>query len=245
MKTQNDKTIFNYVWLNDRPFPEPCAPDNYLCGIPLHCIDKALENAKRYPGTDFNIWVDYDFLGDSSQFFLTSHFYLFASPNVRLRSLHDIPAYERAPMFRPDTCNDVYARADLVRLYVLSHCFEETDCDVALYADFDLDDAAITHKKVRRDLGKYGFVFGKTVEDEVENGYIGVRRGTGRQFLTEKLIPETLYDANGNNNGYRGFYTSLRSAFPNLFDQGGAVTLQPRGYKIPKAPHYEELKICK
>lgn len=92
MNEQPDQ-IVNYVWINERPFPSPNTDDEEkLCGVPLHYIDRALENAARYPHAHFNIWTGWRFLDDASRLFFDSHLYFKDAPNVRSRDLTEIPA---------------------------------------------------------------------------------------------------------------------------------------------------------
>ncbi len=223
--------IANYVWINKQPCAEP-TEDDALCGVPLHYFDKAYENAKKHPDVTFNLWVDFNFLDLSSRFFIESHAYLFAPNNLNLRSLHEIDDYKNDPRFAVNTKENIWARVDLARLLVLSHCFKTTASKQVFYTDFDLDDIQVLDEAVQNSLSIHNMVFGKTKSHHIENGYMGFQIGKGADFLNSILIPRTKEESRGEKNGYGALYYGLKDHCYQAFYRAGVVELYDRGFTI-------------
>ena len=209
---QFDSTCLNYVWINKEPIITH--EDGELCGIPLNRIDRAHQNAKAYPETAFNIWVDYKLLDCSTRFFIESHDHINSPDNVQLRDLNDIPTYAENAHFSPEGGTDIWARVDYARLLVLEHCLKTTDVDVAFYSDFDTRDVSIENKEALKSLHKYGVVLGSVIKDDggkgmVENGYFGLCKETGEHFLDSYLLPETEKALMDNRDGFEALKASI------------------------------------
>lgn len=182
MDEQPDQ-IVNYVWINERPFPSPNTDDEEkLCGIPLHYIDRALHNAKRYPHAEFNIWVDMRFIDDSTKFWLESYIYNSNTQNVRTYDLCDIKEYRTEFDFEETSYMDIWARVDYARLLVLKNQLEEISWCQVFYSDFDANDVEILKPPVQKSLSDWGIVIATTKCNPYENSFFGFSE-KGAAFL--------------------------------------------------------------
>jgi hypothetical protein len=182
---QSNADSVNYVWINKTPVQPD--EEGALCGVPLHYLDKAIANARKYPEAQFNIWIDKSLLDPMSQFFVASHLNIANVPNLRLRSLGEVPAYHAYRIFRQCNESTIKARVDFARLLVLEHEFETTDAARIFYADFDIEDVKINSQPIRQRMDDLGMVFGATYKLPVENSYMGFTRPNCETFLADLL----------------------------------------------------------
>ena len=136
--------IVNYVWINKVKFPQDNTGDsNKLCGVPLHYLDKTIHNAKRYPHAQFNIWIDWRYLDQSSRFWVDSYIYSQNCSNINACDLVNIPSYSCEDNFSPNRGKDIWARVDYARLLVLQHVLNHNRWSQVFYRDFDANDVEI------------------------------------------------------------------------------------------------------
>jgi hypothetical protein len=235
--------IVNYVWVRKDVFePDMDDSESLLCGVPLERIDMALVNCKKYPDAQFVIWLDFDELDPLSLYFVDSHIYTAGIQNITVKNLRDIPDYASSQVFEIPHAIDVYPRADFARLLAVAHMTDEFPRSAVFYADFDVEDVFITHNSVTGALQKKGFVFAKTDEDPIENGYMGFFGKTGRECLDD-IISDNRNEARYNRKGYTSVLTVVEGCIPEVVVDDLSI-LQPRGYEIPKPSHYSDLNIC-
>lgn len=219
----------NYVWISKEPIKAGQEP------IPLRNLERAFDNAERYPNASFIVWSDSRMIDECAQSTLADIFNKYAPDNMISRDLRDIPFYNACPIFNSGQF-DIWAKVDLARLVVLEHGFYTLPHDTMFYADFDLENVRVSDPEITALLDEYGMVFGATREEAIENGYMGFRGGAGRSFLIEKLIPNTLVDTSLNGNGFPAMLRSLKewsgsNDFGSFYHLAIEV-LEPRGYKI-------------
>lgn len=240
------KQSLNYVWINKKPFD---SRENELCGVPLKYLDKAIENANRYPDAQVNIWLDFNLLDASSLFFVSSHGYIFADKpsNIAFRNLHEIRSYTRNPIFNPerDRFQNVWARVDYARLLVLRHVLADDRVRDAFYSDFDVDDVKIENNHLVQCMEKFGLIFGAHKRGGRENGFLGIRANEPTGFL-QKLIKDTLKMARDGEDGF-GVYTCAvydweRKAGASQYDAQHKV-LDECGKVLPDNALYMETAI--
>ena len=238
-------SIVNYLWLRKNKFdPDVGDKKSVLCGVPLENVDKAIENALRYPNAKFNLWVDFDELDDLSIYMMDHLIYASGIKNMQLKNLRDIPDYKDSLIFDPRKGIEVYPRADLARLLCIRYSVSQFKGVNVFYSDFDVDDIFIEHEDVLSTLKREQVVFAHTQEDPIENGYIGICGEAGQQFLDEVIFQT----ARESINGYLG-YAPLLEVVENTYGSTGCVVvdlpiLKERGYKIPKSKIYSDLRIC-
>lgn len=207
--------VLNYVWINERP-DDPNEETGPLCSVPLHYLDRAFKNARRYPDAEVRLWVDMSMLNDMSRYFLNNHVYSYAPPNVKMHDLHDIPAYHESSVFKAHEDVKIFMRVDIARLMALSHCFDDNQkTTTVFYADFDVKDVALDKYATWRALNKYGISAGFDGEEGLENSYIAVNR-RNQSFLQE-IINITVNAAFSERNGFLIYKNKLRE---NFFDGG-------------------------
>lgn len=239
--------ILNYVWCNREPFTPTTGVD---CGVPLHYVDKAIDNAKRYPDTAVNVWLDNDLLDAKSIALTKAHIEKSGLSNIHLHDLCEIPAFraEREGLFDPHRDvvairglkpeqithqhHNVWGRVDLARLLVVDHCLETTRAKDVLYSDFDTDDARLNDPQAQKMLEKYGVVLGcvdhpakdgSPAWTEVENSYFGFRKSNMDKGLLKDIIDGARDMVAKGHDGYGPYYQKLAEWFA------------PRGVQFPVA----------
>lgn len=260
------RPLINYVWVNMvKAGKHDGAPE---CGIDLKNIERAVNNANRYPDADFKIWIDRDFQNDSTLFWLNSFLYAGAQhDNVELCDLRDIPDYADNRFFDNEQSynwryhvTSVHARADYARILVLDHCMnQDTERQRILYADMDcedlrLDDALeIINREgiVTNALGMAG------VEHVPSNAYIGINphdervktHFPGLKANTHDLMQSTD-GARIKDLGYKSFQKFLDDIGLDYKDETcrARVTIKdvaPHPHtQIPESPLIKELGVC-
>jgi hypothetical protein len=244
-----ENCALHYVWVPRHP-PSPRG-GGPLCAVPFICLDKAFGNARRCPETPVTLWLDYARIDDMTRFFVESHAANNAPPNMRLRNLHEIPAYAQNPVFVAQAASDnLWARVDLARLLVLSHAFDTTEAQNLFYSDFDVEDVKLADPVTARILQKHGMFFGSTDErfSMIENSYLAFRRGAGERFLKDYLIPATAADADRKRNGYGAFTNSIARwsrdhGVSDLKKKLCAPRVHPSGHPMPANALYRDLGI--
>lgn len=153
--------FLNYVWINKVPDKDqpPPADDTPLCSVPLHYLDRAYDNARKYPDTEVRIWIDEARLSDQTRFFVQSHAYLNAPGNVRFKDLNSIPAYAAARDIYAGADISIWYKTDLARFQVAEHCMHEKEARIVHYADFDVRDVELDSKATQGSLARHGTAF--------------------------------------------------------------------------------------
>lgn len=179
--------IVNYVWINEKKFIPGLEADSPQCGIPLHYVDKAIENARRYPAAEFRIWIDTSFLKESAtEFLLQSHLLFSGCTNIKIHNLNDLVLYKCNDFFKPDDPGPLWHRTDMARLIVAEDVIRKNPDKAAVYADFDVEDVRIDDEHFQKAILNHGFAVGCIKEDQVENGYFAFRNmGDGHPILSD------------------------------------------------------------
>ena len=242
-----EECIVNYVWINESPFkPETKSP---VCGVPLHYIDQALKNAKRYPDTPFILWLDYNFLDPTSRFIVESHIYYNDCENVKVQDLHAISSYHNSDIFSAkEPTARLFARTDLARLLVIQHGLDNMpNKPYVFYADFDTDDVNIGCPISSYSLRAYGMFYGLTKPNfGFENSFLAFTKQQ-YAFLTKRLIPSTVYAAQEGDNGFGSLVRTLSDwltendiSSDSFYSTLSAKRSHPMGYVMPSNPFYIE-----
>lgn len=189
--------MLNYVWIDKEPLQEPCS-QSPLSSVPLHYLDKAFDNARRYGDTMVNIWIDYTLLNKATRFMVESHTYFAAPENVFLRDLNDIPRYRKSDLFKPFDKHgylSVWQRSDLARFFAVDFSLSRKDVKRAFYADFDMEDVDLDNPVTDKVLKDKGLAFAAVGVSDVSrqfllpwedarvlaHGYIAMERGSNRK----------------------------------------------------------------
>lgn len=238
------KRIVNYLWAN--PFKFNADEQDALCGVPMNYIDKAIENAMRYPDARFIVWIDKNHMDQISSYFAASHLYIRGTSNIELRDLNEIKRYQDLETFNMTSSGfrQVWARADLARLLAMEYCLDTLEADETFYSDFDVGDIAIYSEEALMAIEKNGLVFGATIHGRLENGYFGFSKSEPTKFLSD-LINKTIDDAYRGDNGY----CALKSAVIDWekshdyyidIDTVKLHVLEPCGFRIDDEKFYFE-----
>ncbi|MCD8496642.1 MAG: hypothetical protein LRZ85_00250 [Alphaproteobacteria bacterium] len=250
-----ENTVVNYLWINAVPYAAS-GPGDSLCGVPLNALDKAYDNACRYPDTKFILWVDYSRMDQMSRFWVESHHYVTAPGNIELRDLSKLPAYTDASARLADD-KSTTRRPDLARLHVMQECLKTMkDKTYAMYCDLDVEDVRIGCPKSQRILAQHGMVHSyirSLHEPKREKilglGYLLFRNDVGPNFL-DRLIRQAEH------NVITGQAPDICPSLHKMIGEWLAKTrhtlddvihpdtlLHPIGYDIPHDPFYEECGI--
>lgn len=248
--------IVNYIWINANLFEASHQEKGPICGVPLHYIDLALVNAKRYPDAYFQIWIDPRFLeGSLTVDIVRNHLKSSGCKNVQLRDLGDVPYYSTSPYFATGTDTPVWHRADIARLMVTEQTlYDYPDC-VAIYSDFDVADISLNSERFVQTLDHFGFALGapKSFNHECpENGYFAFTRHFDAKQLLETML-HNAYEATGTGSvQYERndvFNAYLSAAIDYFKEHGQSMTdcllyvTESTHYVIPRNPAYEGISI--
>lgn len=236
--------IVNYVWINERKFkPDLDDKSSPLCGVPLHYIDRAIHNAKRYPEVKFNIWVDWRFLDQSSKFFLESHVYFANCSNISVRDLTDIPSYAIECDFAPNVEKDIWAKVDYARLLVLEYMLNKNPDAQIFYSDFDINDIFANKNEIGYSLKNFGLVLAYVEGYGYENSAIGfsVKGGEVLKILSDITKKPFGMDCEG----YTEILTVLKQygLWKNVHDIA-VIDAPETGEEMPQNRLYQSLNLC-
>ncbi len=223
--------LVNYVWISKEGVKAGEPP------VPLLSLERAFQNARRYPDAPFVVWVDQNALCGQGKKSLRDIFNAHAPDNMVLHDLQDIPFYRSCTLFHGNQ-TDIWGKVDLARLVAMEHCFSTVPQQTIIYSDFDVDDVALNNPEVLSRLEKYGMVFGASEQDYLENGYMGFDK-KGATFLIERLIPATIINVRTGKDGYAAMMGELQDlAKENGFNKYdlGVEMLHPYKYKIEGEP---------
>lgn len=241
----------HYVWINkaDRSNVE-ATTDQGDCGVPQENLDRAFDNARRYPQAKFVIWVDKNPLNHDDKQLLMEHFKEFAPDNVKLRDLREIKSYRNVPFFDSYDPKTIWQRVDHARLVVLQEALSADDEDARayeIYSDFDPVDISLNHWKLANIMRRHGMVFGANSFDgghALENAFIGFDRNRGASFLQSNLMPKAVDLLKTEINGFLAIRQSWtqwakETGHDDYSKELGFPILPKRLYKIPKTPKYK------
>lgn len=246
--------ILNYVWLNWKK-AKSVEDGGSMANVPLHYMDKAFENARRYPDTEVLIWVDYAKINPESKFFMESHVYINGPSNVRLKDLNDLACYRDCEVFHDaEKPHTLATQVDLARFMVLSHCLSTRPVNTAFYADFDMEDVQLDNIKTQLVLAAKGIAYaavdaGQFYGKILQHGYIAVHR-SGQRQLDGVIIP-VLTDAGL---ARERIFDSLEAVTFRCADPLARMEMLPTvttdvpvhkiGYLIPVPELYKETGLC-
>lgn len=202
--------IVNYVWINEYPVsPYDEVIDDKLCHMPLHYIDKALHNARRYTDAQFFIWIDKAKLDPMSLFWLDSYINIQSVPNISVRDLNEIPAFHNDERFGNEEYYCLWAKLDYARLLVLENLLAEMPWKQVFYCDFDANDIEINKDCIQSALDNWGMVIATTKCNKYENSFFGFSEKGN--YLFSKLLGESYKNFNNMEDGYGALARFLRN----------------------------------
>ncbi|MCB1532692.1 MAG: hypothetical protein KDJ35_07470 [Alphaproteobacteria bacterium] len=166
------KNILNYVWINRKAFKSEKQNDY---GVPKRYLERVIENAQRYKGNQFFLWLDQDESLLDAESLQDVKSFLAEFENIEVKNLRDLDEYASYDFFEPGkrfkrwqtprqkaekedagTVDLIWARVDLARIMVLKHCLKTLNADIAVYSDFDISDVFLKNKDLHELLNQYG-----------------------------------------------------------------------------------------
>lgn len=248
--------VLNYVWINMKADESGKTCDDFLCSVPLHYLDGAYGNARKYDDTEVRIWIDPAYLDPMSRYFVDTHAHLEAPDNVRFMNLRTIPAYDQNEIFQPEKGTSIWTKVDLARFLVVSHCLQTTDAQRVFYADFDVKDVELDNQRTDMLLNRHGMTLGLSPENIISHGYIAVDR-SGQTMLDRAMIPNLEFAARtGEGNVFHMMESVLfthymrkpvaHNAARTMYraSHTTSVPLTPIGSIIPGNETYAQARLC-
>jgi hypothetical protein len=250
-----ENTVVNYLWVDAAPW-KSSGPGDAQCGVRLSAIDKAYENARKYPDAQVLMWIDFSRMDAKAQRCVQQHYADNAPDNVTLKDLSTLADYRQASVALPETDHSKTRRPDLARLYVMRDCLRTMpEKTYVMYCDLDVEDVRIGCPKSQRILGRHGMVHTYVTSlNKPEKGkflglgYMIFRRDMAGPFLAE-LIPTA--ERHMLKDGHPGICGALTLALIDWQSAGPYrsendvihpdTLLHPVGYIAPENPVYEAL----
>lgn len=205
----------NFLWMNldlqgifrkfDEAFREP---------LPPQYIESIRKAGAANPDTQVSLWVDSKRMTAAQLEYLQKT--LEGAPNVRVRDLRDIPAYDQEALFnraelspgwrneRKDTL--IWRQVDVAKVLVSL----QGDFDQVFYADLDFASIETGSENVQAMLNKHGILARGFIHKEkaaFENQLWGFDRR--RHDFFERLYSSTLEAAYNHENGYGPFLNQI------------------------------------
>lgn len=176
--------VYNFLWLN-LDMPPKADPEDGTIREPLkpRYIKNVRDAALANPSTDVFLWVDSKRLTEKQMDFLQETLEE-DIPNVKLKDLRSIPAYEDEELYNsaeksPNWRNGgqtstIWRQVDAAKILITL----QGDYDQSFFADIDHSHLPINSKKVQGMLEKHGLMIGASSEygHSVENQLWGTTR---------------------------------------------------------------------
>lgn len=176
--------VYNFLWLN-LDMPPKDDPEDGTIREPLkpRYVKNVRDAALANPATDVFLWVDSKRLTEKQMAFLQETLEE-DIPNVKLKDLRSIPAYNDEPLYNsaensPNWRNGgqtstIWRQVDSAKILITL----QGDYDQSFFADIDHSHLAINSKKVQGMLEKHGLMIGASSEygHSVENQLWGTTR---------------------------------------------------------------------
>ncbi|MBI1214495.1 MAG: hypothetical protein GC185_01590 [Alphaproteobacteria bacterium] len=201
--------VYNFMWLNlDAAQPDP-EDGSIRHPLPLKYLDNVRKAGKDNPGAEVVLWVDSKRLTQKQMDFLESTLEE-DRPNVHLKDLRTIPAYDQEPLYNeveknPNWRNGgqtslIWRQVDAAKVLVTL----QGDFDQSFFADLDHAHLEINGKTVQKMLNDHGLMIGSYSDSDnvsIENQLWGftARR---REFF-ESYYETSLQCAYNGRNAWR------------------------------------------
>lgn len=208
--------VFNFLWLNlDMP-PKPDPDDGTICEpLKPKYIDNVRKAGLENPKTDVFLWVDSRRLTEKQMIFLQEKLEE-DLPNVKLKDLRSIPAYDGEPLYNEAETNrnwrnsgqtsTIWRQVDAAKILISL----QGDYDQSFFADLDHAHLAINSEKVQGMLEKRGLMIGSSGEGgySVENQLWGLTRA--RRPFFESYYVTALKSAYRGDNAWDDLVEKVR-----------------------------------
>jgi hypothetical protein len=209
--------VLNFLWLNlDLPAPPDPEDGSIREPLPAKYIDSIRRAGEAQPETKILLWID------SRRLTARQRDYLEAAleegrPNIRLKDLRAIPAYDKEPLYNQAEGDPAWRRCgksaliwrqvDAAKVLVSL----QGDFDQSFFADLDHANLDAGAPKVQAMLEKRGLVIGSGLSSGgyFENQLWGFTRS--RRGFFEGYYLETLKSAYRGENGYNALLNRVDS----------------------------------
>ncbi len=158
--------VLNFLWLNlDLPAKPDPADGTIREPLPARYIENTRNAGKAHPSAEIVLWVDSKRLTERQMEYLRESVEE-GMPNVHLKDLRDIPAYEHEPLYNEAETNPcwrggwqtsmIWRQVDAAKVLVSL----QGDFDQAFFADLDHAHLDIESTEVQNMIGKHGLMIG-------------------------------------------------------------------------------------
>ncbi len=183
--------VLNFLWLN-LDFPAPPDPEDGSIRRPLpeEYINNLRGAGKAHPAAEVDFWVDSLRLTEKQMAYLKT-VVEDGLPNVHLKDLRGIPAYDKEPLYnegerdrfwRDDEQTLIWRQVDAAKILVSL----QGDFDQTFFADFDKAHLDIESKEVQKRLHDHHMFIGSGHENQLW-GLDKTRRGFFEEYYAEAL----------------------------------------------------------
>lgn len=204
--TPKGTQVYNFLWLN-LDMPPKDDPEDGSIREPLkpRYIQNVREAALDNPATDVFLWVDSKRLTEKQMIFLQESLEE-DIPNVKLKDLRTIPAYDEEPIYNEAETNKkwrsgsqtstIWRQVDTAKILITL----QGNYDQSFFADIDHSKLGINSIKVQEMLDKHGLMIGASSATgfSVENQLWGMARSR-RPFFESYYITALKSAYKGNN----------------------------------------------
>lgn len=206
---------FHFLWLNlDLPAPPDPADGSLRAPLPPKYIDNVRMAGSSNPGTDIMLWVDSKRLTERQFAFLKTAIET-DRPNVYLKDLRDIPAYDREPLYNQGETDQhwrnsgqnalIWRQVDAAKVLVSL----QGNYDQAFFSDLDHAHMGIANRTMQDMITKNGLMIGSAeyFGISIENQLWGFNRRR-REFFTQ-YYDDALKAAYDGQNGWRALVNKV------------------------------------
>jgi hypothetical protein len=202
------RRVLNFLWLNlDLPAPPDPEDGSIRAPLPAKYIDSIRKAGESHPETPVVLWIDSRRMTARQRDFLEKSLEQ-DRPNIHLKDLRSIPAYDREPLYNQSENNPgwrstgksalIWRQVDAAKVLVSL----QGDFDQSFFADLDHAHLDVGSPTVQRMLEKRGLVIGSGLSSgaHFENQLWGFTRG--RRGFFEGYYADALKSAYRGENGY-------------------------------------------
>ncbi len=190
--------VLNFLWLNlELPARRDPRNGSIHSPLPVRYIENARKTGEAHPAAEIDFWVDSKRLTEKQMAYLTLSLEE-GLPNVHLKDLRSIPAYDKEPLYNEAEKNhnwrDDWAKTSLIWRQVdaakvlisLQGGFDQT-----FFADLDHAHLDIESQEVQDKLRKPGLFIGSGFENQLW-GFTRSRHGFFEEYYKTAL--DVAYD---------------------------------------------------
>ncbi len=199
--------VLNFLWLNlDLPAKPDPEDGSIRKPLPEEYIENVRAAGKRHPQAEIDLWVDSKRLTEKQMAYLKAVTEI-DRPNVHIKDLRTIPAYNNEKLYNEGETNEnwrvawsgkIWLQVDAAKILISL----QGNFDQSFFADLDHAHLDIESKEVQKMLGRHGLMIGSAFEGgaSIENQLWGFE--PRQRVFFEQYYERAVQSAY---NGFNGF----------------------------------------